>query len=282
VAMRVRDATEWTANEVRRHLRAPHWGIRSLDPVSTTIDARCQDFLPRVGDAFFSHGTAGLLWGLPLPRRIEGGPLHVAFARGHRAPDTRDVVGHELSVRDADIVILRGLAVTSVARTIRDLSSHLLLRDLVAIMDAAMHRGLVTASDLVAQGRTRGFRGRAQFIAATQLMDAAAASRPETHLRLAYLGAGLPPMDVNVDLFDRFGTFLARPDLRFRGYPVVSEYDGSGHLTDPAQWRRDVERYALMEDADLAIVRALADDAPLFPRAISRSRRALARVGWRD
>lgn len=279
--MRVRDASGWTSNEVRRHLRAPHWGIRSTDPIPTTIEARCHDFLPRMGDAFFSHGTAGLLWGLPLPRRVEVGPLHVSFARGHRAPDTRDVVGHELSVRDDDIRVLRGLAVTSPARTVRDLSSHLSLRDLVAVMDAALHDGLVTSSDLVLQGRTRGFRGRSQFVAATTLMDGAAASRPESHLRFAYQGAGLPPMDINVDLFDRFGAFLARPDVRFRGYPVVSEYDGSGHLTDPAQWRRDVERYSLMEDAELSVVRALADDAPLFRRAISRSRRALARAGWR-
>lgn len=89
------------------------------------------------------------------------------------------------------------------------------------------------------------------------------------------------PRLLNVDLFDRRGDFLARADLRFRGFAVVSEYDGAGHLTDPAQWRRDVERYSLREDADLAVVRALADDAPLFPRAVARCRRALIRAGWR-
>jgi hypothetical protein len=87
-------------------------------------------------------------------------------------------------------------------------------------------------------------------------------------------------MLVNVDVRTARGRFIARPDIRFRDYPVVVEYEGDGHRTDKQQWRRDVGRLSDLADAGLDVIRATGEDLPDFRNLVIRTRARLRRHGW--
>lgn len=282
-SLRVRDAllAGFAPGEVRRRLAAPFWGIRAPE-ISFDLATRCAQFSPRRGAAVYSHTTAARLLGLPVPLEWELDlRLHVAFSRGHRAPFARDVIGHELALRPGDVVEHSGLLVTDPARTMRDLARMLTLPDLVAVGDAVLRQYPGSASRLALHAQVRGFRGRARFVEALALLDARAESPKESQLRVALVGAALPNLAVNVPLFDARGAFVARPDLKFVDYPVILEYEGDGHRTDKAQWRRDLERIASMEDLGNDVIRVSGNDAPLFTGAVARARTRLRHHGWR-
>ena len=284
-AIRVREALErgLTRSELDRRWHAPHWGIRTRVAV-TTLEGRCASLLPRLpAGTRFSHATAALLLGLPLPRRLESHEqLHVATPRGHRAVDAAGVAGHELRLRPDDCCTVGGLPVTSATRTLRDLAAHLAIPDLLALADAAVARDrpLATINELrQATTRARRYRGRLRALEAVALVSDRAESRPESLLRFALVSAGLPPLSVNVDIHDK-GRFVARPDLRFTGYPLIVEYEGRQHALDERQWARDLERYAQLDDLGMRVIRASATDLPHFERTVARATAALRALGW--
>src|SRR3712207_2113010 len=54
-------------------LARPFWGVRSIRPDETLVD-RCRSLALRLPpDACYSHSTAALLFGAPLPGRLETG-----------------------------------------------------------------------------------------------------------------------------------------------------------------------------------------------------------------
>lgn len=280
MSVRVKELLEVgvTPGRVRRML-APYWGLREHAKMPDDIFSRCEAFKPRLGAACYSHATAAMLWGLPLPLRIRQDPrLHVAFARGHRAPRAAGVVGHELNFTDR--VFITGLPATTPDRTWRDLGTMLDVPHLVAAGDALLRSGMARVTDLDRQSASRGIRSREKLRTALLLLDPRSESPQESLLRVALVRAGLPELLVNHDLRDEGGAFVARVDLRFRDYPVVVEFDGDGHRTDRAQWIRDVGRHSAIQDLGLDLVRALGDDSPSFPEAIDRTRARLLRHGW--
>lgn len=259
---------------------APFWGLRA-DTVAEDVGQRARQFLPRLGSAFYSHATAARIWGIPLPPWLEAEDgLHVSFASGHRAPAAAGLLGHELTVAEHEVTRWSGVPLTTPSRTWRDLCGALEARDLVAAGDHILRNGLGTPHSLAAATATPRFRGRTRARIALPLLDPAAESPPESLLRFALLTAGLPPMVANESLFDAGGRFVARPDLRFTDYPLIVEYDGDGHRTSSSQWRRDVERFAAIEDLGFDVVRATSDDLPFFHGTVTRARRRLARYGW--
>lgn len=230
--------------------------------------------LPRLPPgSFFSHTTAAQLWGLPLPlhARTDLRP-HVSVPAGHRAVDTRDAIGHEVVIRAGEVTSLGRIHVSTPARIWMELSPLLGLSGLVALGDALLRSGSASEAELDHALSRRGFRGRRNAIAARPLLDERAESPMESILRVALVTAGLPALLVNEAVYDPAGRFVARPDLRFRDYPVVVEYDGDGHRSDAVQWRRDVRRYAELEDLGFDAIRATAADLPHFTRIVARAR----------
>lgn len=270
-------------SELDRAWAAPHWGIRVRE-LDDSLMARCRALVPRLPAGFaFSHATAAMLMGLPLPRRLEIDEIHVALQAGHRAIDASGVVGHELRLNVHDRAELDGLPITSPARTFRDLAPHLSVADLIAVGDAMIHRSapLVGYETLAALTvARRRYRGRRRAIEAIPRLSDRAESRPESLLRIALEDAGLPSMLVNEDVHVN-GRFIARPDIRFEHFALVVEYDGTQHATDPVQWRKDVARFEALKDAGLDYVRATSDDLPAFDTTVRRTIRALRRLGWR-
>lgn len=101
------------------------------------------------------------------------------------------------------------------------------------------------------------------------------ASRPETHLRLVVVDAGLSEPELNYEVFDA-GMYLGALDLAYPRLKIGLEYEGEHHLLDPDQWARDIARYERLTAAGWIIVRVtktqlFSDPAEL----VARVRRAI-------
>ncbi|MFC4827822.1 hypothetical protein ACFPER_03410 [Agromyces aurantiacus] len=108
-----------------RDLARPFHGVRSAYAPSDVLD-RCRTYLPRLRSGqFFSHDTAALLWGIPLPGDLDSdAPLHVSSFAPNRPPRTRGVVGHELRTGTARVIDRRGLPVADAVSTWVQLAGH--------------------------------------------------------------------------------------------------------------------------------------------------------------
>jgi hypothetical protein len=139
-------------------LERTYWGLRTTAPL-VDVEARCRLLALRMPPgSFFSHVTAALVHGIPVPIALEHDlTIHVSVAPPARAPHARHLRGHRLAIQPHDVVTLRGLDVTTAIRTWCDLGAVLTLFDLVAAGDFIIHHRNPPRDD-------RRSRARAQHI----------------------------------------------------------------------------------------------------------------------
>lgn len=177
-------------------------------------------------EVVFSHETAAMLHGCSVWRM---GLTHVIQSGHPNGSPTRDVVRHTGEVADEDVVVINGLHVTSLARTVLDCARRMHPRDALVIADSAARlvapptreRRSVPAEAvwraellerLAALARAPGVaRARAVVEAATALAE----FPPETALRWIALSRGLPMLLVQMAVRTRVGTYYT--DLGLRG-----------------------------------------------------------------
>jgi len=272
---------------LRNHdLTRPFHGVRSAEP-DDSLEQSTRAYATRMPvEAFFSHGTAARLWGIPLPARLERTTdIDVAVPNRGVVLTGSGVRGHHLMIDQADIAILNGLRVTSLARTWCDLAAQLNDEEVVAIGDFLIWRRRpdrlrLRRSDLAdALRRFRGRRGRPVLRFALPFLSDRADSPPESAFRLRFAKADLPRPEVNIELYSRTG-FLAMPDLCFPEYKVSFDYEGDHHRTDPVQWEKDIARVRRLEDAGWLHVRASKADLRHPHRVIDHVSRRLRARGW--
>ena len=107
-----------------------------------------------------------------------------------------------------------------------------------------------------------------------------AESPAESELRVALVQAGFPAMDINVDLRDRHGRFLARPDIRFPEFRVILEYEGDAHRTERDQWNRDLIRTAALFDVGEHVFRIGVEQLREPTVFLAQLKSALIARGW--
>jgi len=90
------------------------------------------------------------------------------------------------------------------------------------------HRGPTTV-DALAATILPDERFVAVARAAIDLVRVGADSAMETWLRLAVIDAGFPEPELQVEVFDDAGRFLARVDMGWRNMRIALEYDGDHH-----------------------------------------------------
>ena len=264
-------------------LNAPFHGVRqpegSTDTAGSLASAYAAKMPPR---AFFSHGTAAALWGIPIPFRDR--LTHVGTIPGSPMPRGTGVRGHRLQVDPTDIVTRDGLRLTSQARTWCDLSTVLSGEDLVAAGDYLLWRRRferVTRADLAeAVSRYTGRRGRPALDVAFPLLSDSSDSRPESVFRFRTIQDGLPEPLPNFPIYDDRNTFVAQPDLVFVDYRVCFDYEGEHHFTDQAQWSKDLGRVRRIEDAGWSHVRAGKTDLRDSRAVFATLRTRLRARGW--
>ncbi|GAB3149551.1 hypothetical protein GCM10027058_12080 [Microbacterium neimengense] len=249
---------------------------------------RALDFATQMGaHEFFTHATAAVLLGLPLPPRlVRDDEVHVGVLAPRRPPRGRGVAGHQ-AVPDLTSVIQHretGLRLTSPATTWAMLAASLRHPyDVVAVGDAVLRdwrlEPLASISEMSRAADAGRRVGVARLREALPRLRARSGSRPETWLRLTIVDAGLPEPDLNVDVFVA-GEYLACVDLAYPERRIAFEYEGEHHLRDPRQWASDIERYERLAAAGWLVIRATKQDVFEQPgRLMARVRRALASRG---
>lgn len=261
------------------------WGIRRSGTEIPDLEARCAMFALRMpGTALFSHVTAALLLGAPVPFELERDTrVHISMPAPARAPHARGIVGHRLDLAEEDVSATDRVRRTSAARTWCDLAQQLSLLDLVALGDYLIHwrRPLATPTELAGcAARLAGRRGARRMREALPLLCDRAESRPESWLRVIIDRAGLPEAAINHVIVDTETGRGFRTDIAFPRHMVLLEYQGDYHRSR-RQWRRDMTRRAHLEGIGWIVMEINADDLKHPGELVARIRRTLSRQGWR-
>jgi hypothetical protein len=270
---------------------SPHFGYHRSAQVNDPIRQRILDVVTVGPDngvlggwaAAYLQGVAYLDggWGQPAVGRI-GEPVLLVIPP-ERVVDRPGIVTLRATLEPDDVVERQGIRCTSATRTAYDLLR--LADDLVEAVvagDCLLHAGITTVAAISAyeasHPRRRGVR---QLRAALPLLSAGAASPPETRLRLLCQEAGLPPLLVNVPVFDLEGDFLGIVDLLEPFAGLGLEYDGAHHR-ELEQHTADNRREEGLEANGLAIVRVTSLDLRDERATISRIQDAHRRRLFRD
>jgi len=261
----------------------PFWGICAAAGTVETLQDRCRAFQKRMPPgAFFSHVTAGLLYGMPLPWHLEtNADLHVTVLAPDRALRAHGVVGHAVQP-GAAVHRVAGLPVLEPVGTWCQLASVLELYDLVAAGDHLMRDEFAwaTRAEIVARaGQQVGSRGARRAREAAARIRPRSESRQETRLRLLLVDFGFPEPDTNVPITLPPGRPRVRGDLVYERYKVLVEYDGEQHRLDDAQYNRDAERLHDLRAAGWIVITVRRGSTPEWVRATVGE--ALRSRGWR-
>jgi len=260
----------------------PFWGICvAVGGIENLMD-RCRAYSQRMPEnAFFSHTTAALLYGMPLPRSFEADQrVHVSVVAPARALRARGVIGH--TAEDSGRVNqVAGLPVLDPVDTWCQLAATLQRDDLVAAGDHLLRDefGLASSAGIMeAVGQHSGRRGARGLRDAAALIRPRVESRRETLLRLFLLQCGFPEPDTNIYIPLPPGKPRVRGDLVYLRYRVLVEYDGEQHRIDDVQYNRDAERLHDLRTAGWLVITVRKGSTPHWVRvAVAEALRAR---GW--
>ncbi|BBZ11149.1 endonuclease domain-containing protein [Mycobacterium branderi] len=155
------------------------------------------------------------------------------------------IVIHREKLRDDESCLVRGMPVTTPARTAFDLARRKGVTTAVIRLDALANATGVNPVSIESVGQNhRGARGLIQLRRVLELMDGGAESPQETRTRLVLVRAGLPKPKTQIVVRDRYGIPFARIDMGYDEWKVGVEFDGPQHWTDPAIRTADVDRQA--------------------------------------
>lgn len=251
---------------------------------------------------FFCLSTACVLWGAPIPpgllrHRDEAGgfvehPLDVGVFLPDRASRTRGVRGRSIAPGWADVVTASGsgIRLTSPASTWAMLGQMLTEDELVILGDALVRAPerdtdpppLATIADLrraVEVGRRPGVL---RIREALPFIRTRSWSPQETRTRLVLVrDARLPEPELNWPVLVD-GAVVANIDLAYPDVMLGLEYEGEHHMTDAAQWAKDIRRTEMLADLGWRIMRVTKRDldtlrGPFVARVRSRVLRAAGR-----
>ncbi len=209
-----------------RHLLAVRAAVAQLGPGTVVSHV----------SAAVVHGLA--VWDVPLDR------VHVTRRGRSGGRRSRHLHLHVLPLEPDDIVLVGGIAVTSVARTVADLARVLPFEQAVVVTDSALHlarrsgqggRHGDLAAALARYPRRHGGAAAGRVLGfATDLAESVGESRS----RVAMAAAGLPAPALQVVLHSTEGRSLGRVDFWWEEHQVVGEFDGRvkyGGLLRPGQ-----------------------------------------------
>jgi very-short-patch-repair endonuclease len=236
IALGVRPRTIGAALD-RGRLHRVHHGVHSLvvaqaRPLLAAEQAALLACGPR---AVLSHRTAAHLHGLSLPGRASEIDVTVIAADRRRPAIT---IHRTRRLGPGDRTRVNRLPVTSIARTILDLSATLPPRTLEHLLDQGLRRTSATKlREALARHPGRAGTAQLRLLLDPERPSSETWSVAEERLRRLILRAGLPAPELNVALGDYI------PDLLWREHRVIVEFDSRRHHSGPVAKRRDARRH---------------------------------------
>ena len=193
-----------------------------------------------------SHRSAAVVWGVPLLGRHDG-LVHVRTTVAAGTRTEHAFRKHAVADPEQHVVSRSGLLVTSLARTVVDLTLSESFASGVVAVDWALRAGveqdgLRSVLDEVApkQGRRRSER-------AIDFGDARAGSVGESWSRTQMEEAGLVMPVLQEGFTDHLG-LIGYVDFYWPAVRLVGEFDGLGKLTDPGMLGGLTPREALANE----------------------------------
>ena len=184
--------------------------------------------MPVVGsDLVLSHTSAACLLGIDLwrPSLSAVQVTRPGANTGHRR---RSLHSFRAPIEADEIITVRGLRVTSPARTIVDLARMTSFEAGVVAADAALHAGLTTFAELrnaVDRAPRRPGIGKARQVIA--FADPRSESVGESRSRVLISRQGLPPPQTQCPVRDHRGEVFARGDFGWTEQRTIGEFDGA-------------------------------------------------------
>lgn len=175
----------------------------------------------------------------------------------------RDLVGLD------EIIDSGGLAITNALRTAWDLARWLPTVEAVVAMDALARVGRFAPTEVLRiHDRYPRARWRRRVPGVIDLADPRAESPMETRSRLVLVQRGLPRPELQYQIYDQFGEFVARADMAYPPLKLAMEYDGRGHLTEWQQ-QSDARRLNRLEACGWTVLRFTSPDVLRNPNSMA-------------
>lgn len=264
---------------------SPHFGYHRSAQVNDLVRQRILDAVAVTPSGGVVGGWAsaylqgvGYLdggWGRPIRGDVRVGAPVLLVIPPETVVNRPGITTLRAMLDPDDVVQSNGVSCTSGVRTAYDL-----LRlapnttESVVAGDCMLHAGLTNSSEISEYAVTHpGRRGIRRLREALPLLNGMAASPPESRLRMLCRQAGLPPLEVNVPVFDLGGSFIGIVDLLEPVAGLGLEYDGAYHR-DLGQHTADNHREEGLERSGLTIVRVTSLDMADEQSLLSRIRRA--------
>jgi hypothetical protein len=239
-------------------LRHPVHGVYCSAALPDDLDHRI-DVLCLVvpDDCVVTDRTAGWLWQAPMilapGDHLETPKVSVFGPPGRRLRNELTASG-ERSLAPRDVMMLKGLRVTTPLRTACDLGRLLHRDQALAAMDALASLRVFTVDQLGLEvTRFKHYRGVVQLRALAPLVDPLAGSPGESVLRLRWYDAGLPRPECQVEIPAPDGGFYLL-DIALRERRLAAEYDGEefhgeehqDHDEARREWAREHEHWTIV------------------------------------
>lgn len=203
----------------------------------------------------FSHSSAALIHGLPhwgLSLRKVSLTEQGEISRSRVSNRARI---HIRPLSQNEVTSIDGLLVTSAERTVTDLAMSVRRDAAVVAADAALAGELVTTDSLDrALEQMAGRSGIKQARKSIELADGDSESVAETRSRLTFADFGLPEPELQADIYDEDGNWVARVDFLWRESGLIGECDGFGKYFDGVDMAETRRRLAREKDRDAALV----------------------------
>lgn len=273
-------------HQIRRRVSTRHW--ERVLPHVYRVRGAARSWLATLHAAALwagasgalSHGAAASLWGFT---RFEGAPPELTLL-DHRKPPPGLCAHWVRAFAPHDVVVLRGLRVTSRLRTLLDLAGTCDAMTARACVDEAMRRRWVTSDQLKRlverSTHTRGVELLRTLVAEYEGGNGPTESELEAYVYEVLDDAGLPrPQKQRVVTA---GGKARRLDFSFPGTPLVLEADGFAWHANLDAFEKERNRHNALALRGLTVIRwtwrALHDEPE---RLVAQLRALLSRYGWR-
>ncbi len=214
------------AGTLTRTVRGVYGAAGGPEPGQAHLARARAILLRKRGDAVLSHVSAALAHGLPVAQD-DPAVVHLCVAPPARGRRRSGYHVHVADLTDADVVILDGLAVTSLARTVTDLALFSSFTWGVVAMDAALRRGVEAEEIQSLVTRSARRPGVETLRTVVAFADARAESPLESISRVSMARAGIPTPELQVQVLNE-GGWVATSDFGWPEFGVVGEADGAG------------------------------------------------------